>query len=167
MRSEPWEQKCSWSRCEPLQNKNHPDVFNMLYFKQALLSPQLALQQEARWKAEVTKTICLKDNFRKINQSEHPAPWAESTHSPSCHPQPLPDFPITPETSATSAREESKHLPCSGTDGGTHTRVSSEWEQARVTPLPSVKLPVRVMTTNTLPSGSKSTWKKGKEMLED
>lgn len=36
---------------------------------------------------------------------------------------------------------------------------NSQWKQAKIIPLPSVKLPVRVMTTNTLPSGSKSTWK--------
>lgn len=81
MQSEPGKQKCSWSRWEPLRNKNHPDVLNTFYFKHAPLSPQLALQEAPRWKARVTKTICLKDNLREINQSEQeaaPEVWDQS-----------------------------------------------------------------------------------------
>lgn len=145
-------QKCSWSTCELLQNKNHPDVLNMLYFKCALLSPQLALREAARWKAQVTKTTCLKDNFREINQREHdPAPqvWDQSRGHTQLQ------LHVAPEKSQTAAllwNWWQGHRPES----------SSEWKRARVIPLPSVKFPVRVMITNTLPSGSKSTWKKRK-----
>lgn len=49
---------------------------------------------------------------------------------------------------------------CLVTDGNsTRQRWAVNQNKPKIRPLPSVKLPVRVMTTNTLPSGSKSTWK--------
>lgn len=145
----------------------------MLHFKHALLSPQLALGEAARWTAPVTKTTCLKDNFREINQREHNQRAAQVwDHSrghtqlqlPPTAPSRFPPSLRKPQAHHTQhgAPEKSKCLHCSGTDGRDTEQSSSEWRQARATPLPSVKFPVRVMTTNTLPSGSKSTWKKRK-----